>query len=190
MFCSRNKGAVRLCGAQADLHIVTTKVGVHASTDVWLIKRILRCHDHLKGFTLLFLNSQPLSGAILPEIKMCAFIYIPSMCMWAVKMLAISHGCAGSSEPSLLAYAIGTIISWTDLFHENKYVNIKFIKMQNRAKINFYLGACMFVCVYIIPVMHSLDLPCAISWGQQDTPRSVQQCVKMFHFEEFDVFDW
>ena len=56
------------------------------------------------------LNSQSLSGAIFPK-KACTFIYIPSMCMWAVKALAIIHGCAGSSEPSLLAYAISTIIS-------------------------------------------------------------------------------
>ena len=70
-----------------------------------LIKRILRCR------ALLFLNSQPLSGAILPKIMACTFIYIPSTCMWAVKALAIFRGRAGSSEPSLLAYATGTIIS-------------------------------------------------------------------------------
>ena len=40
------------------------------------------------------------SGAILPKIK--TFIYIA---------LAIFRGCGGSSEPSLLAYVIGTIIS-------------------------------------------------------------------------------
>ena len=47
---------------------------------------------------LLFLNSQPLSVAILPKIKARTFIYIPSMCMWAVKALAIFRGRAGSSE--------------------------------------------------------------------------------------------
>ena len=59
--------------------------------------------------------------------------------------------------------------------------------MQNRATINLFLGTCMCVCAYIKPVMHSLDPPCAVS-GQTDTPRSAQQFVKMFHFEEFDVF--
>ena len=59
----------------------------------------------------LFLNSQPHSGAILPKFKACTFIYIPSMCMWAVKALAIFRGRAGSSEPSLSAYATGSIIS-------------------------------------------------------------------------------
>ena len=42
-----------------------------------------------------------------------------------------------------------------DLFHEIKYVTNKFIKMQNRAAINLFLGTCMCVCAYIIPVMHS-----------------------------------
>ena len=65
-----------------------------------------------------------------------------------LQALAIFRGCAGSSGPSLLVYAIGTIISWTGLFHESKYVNIKFIKMQNRATINLYLGAWMCVCVH------------------------------------------
>ena len=60
----------------------------------------------------------------------------------------IFRGCASSSEPSLLAYAIGTIISWTGLFHEIKYVNIKFIKMQNSATINLFLGTCLCVCGY------------------------------------------
>ena len=41
------------------------------------------------------------------------------------------------------------------LIHEIKYVNIKFIKMQNHATINLFLGTCMCVCAYIIPVMHS-----------------------------------
>ena len=102
---------------------------------------------------LLFFNSQPLSGAILPKIKVCTFIYIPSMCIWVVKALTIFRECAGSSEPSLLACAIGTIISRTGLFDKIKYVNIKFIKMQDRATINLFLGTCMCVCAYIIPVM-------------------------------------
>ena len=61
--------------------------------------------------------------------------------------------------------------------------------MQNHATINLFLGSCMCVCAYIIPVMHSYDLPCAVSRGQTDTQQSAQQFVKMFHFEEFDVFD-
>ena len=70
-------------------------------------------------------------------------VSIPSMCMWAVKALAIFRGCAGSS-----ARIAG-------LFNEIKYVNIKFIKMQNRATINLFLGTCLCICAYIIPVMHS-----------------------------------
>ena len=50
--------------------------------------------------------------------------------------------------------ALGTENQY-NLFHEIKYVNNKFIKMQNRATINLFLGTCMCVCAYIIPVMHS-----------------------------------
>ena len=62
------------------------KVGVHTSIDVPII-----------SMALLILNSQPR--------------HAPSLCMWAVKALAIFPRCAGLSEPSLLAYAVGTIIS-------------------------------------------------------------------------------
>ena len=78
------------------------------------------------------------------DFKFTATVYIPSMCLWPVKALAIFRGCAGSSEPSLLA----------KLAYFMK-LNIKFIKMQNRATINLFLGTCMCVCAYIIPVMHS-----------------------------------
>ena len=37
----------------------------------------------------------------------------------SLKALTIFRRCTGSFEPSLLAYAIGTIISWTGLFHGN-----------------------------------------------------------------------
>ena len=58
--------------------------------------------------------------------------------------------------------------------------------MQNRATINLFLGTCMYVCAYIIvgPSMRSF-----MRTNETDTPRSAQQFVKMFHFEEFDVFD-
>ena len=96
--------------------------------------------------TLLILNSQP------RHTTSSIFLLL---CMWAVKAQAIFRGCAGSSEPSLFAYAIGTIISLAVLFHEIKYVNIIFIKMQNRAAMNSFLGTCICVFAYIIPVMHS-----------------------------------
>ena len=121
------------------LIFVCCKVGVHTSTDVWYIKRIPRCPDHHINFKF--------------TATACTFIYIPSKCMWAVKALAIFCGCAGWSEPSLFAYS--TIISWTGLLHEIKYVNIKFIKTQNHATINLFLGTCMCVCAYIVLVMHS-----------------------------------
>ena len=85
MFCSRNKGAdktVRCAGSSS--HV--TKSGY-----INLIKRIPRCPEHLKGFTDFKFKATAYT-----------FIYIPSMCLWAVKALEIFRGCAGSSEPLLL----------------------------------------------------------------------------------------
>ena len=96
----------------------------------------------------------------------------------SLKALTIFRRCAGSSEPSLLAYAIGTIISWTGLFHGNT----------NHPDLESWYNQiilCMCVCAYTISViMNSQDLPYVVSWGQQDTPRSAQQFVKMFHLFE------
>ena len=132
---------------------------------MWKIKRIPRCRA-----------LQPLSGAILPKIKACTFIYIPAMCMRAVKALAIFRGRAGSSEPSLRAYATGTIMNWLII-----------IKMQNRATINLFIGTCM--CVHYTG--NTLVGPSMYSFMRTNRQAAIaaQQFVKMFHFEEFDVFD-
>ena len=44
------------------------------------------------------------------------FVYCHTSCMRTAKALA-SCGCAGSPEPSLVAYVISTIISWAGSFH-------------------------------------------------------------------------
>ena len=96
----------------------------------------------------------------------------------SLKALTIFRRCTGSSEPSLLAYAIGTIISWTGLFHGNA-INQDLESWYNQ----IILGLC--VCAYTISViMNSQDLPYVVSWWQQDTPRSAKQFVKMFHLFE------
>ena len=90
----------------------------------------------------------------------------------------IFRRCTGSSEPSLLAYAIGTIISWTGLFHGNA-IHQDLESWYNQ----IILGLC--VCAITISViMNSQDLPYVVSWGQQDTPRLAKQFVKMFHLFE------
>ena len=40
------------------------------------------------------------------------FVYFQTSCVQTVKALARLRGCAGSPEPSLVAYVISTIISW------------------------------------------------------------------------------
>ena len=43
------------------------------------------------------------------------FVYFHTSCVRTAKALARLRGCAGSPEPSLVAYVISTIISWTSL---------------------------------------------------------------------------
>ena len=70
----------------------------------------------------------------------------------SLKALTIFRRCAGSSEPSLLAYAIGTIISWTGLFHGNA-IHQDLESWYNQ----IMLRLC--VCAYTISViMNSQDL--------------------------------
>ena len=45
------------------------------------------------------------------------FVYFRSLCVRTVKALARLRGCAGSPEPSLVAFVISTIISWASSFH-------------------------------------------------------------------------
>ena len=40
------------------------------------------------------------------------FVYFHTLCVQTAKALARLRGCAGSLEPSLVAYVISTIISW------------------------------------------------------------------------------
>ena len=44
------------------------------------------------------------------------FIYFHTSCVRTTKSLARLHGCAGSPEPSLVAFVISTIISWDGSF--------------------------------------------------------------------------
>ena len=45
------------------------------------------------------------------------FVYFHTSCLRTAKALARLHGCAGSSEPSLVAYVISIIISWAGSFY-------------------------------------------------------------------------
>ena len=44
------------------------------------------------------------------------FVYFHTSCVRTAKALARQRGCAGSPEPSLVAYVISTIISWAASF--------------------------------------------------------------------------
>ena len=105
---------------------------------------------------LLFLNSQPLSGAILLKIKACTFIYIPSMCKWAVKALAIFRGRAGSSELC------------------DRYHNLQSI---------YFLVMYVRLCVHYTG--NELVGPCAVS-TRRDRLNSLLKCFIFEEFDVFD----
>ena len=44
------------------------------------------------------------------------FVYFHNLCLQTAKALARLRGCAGSPEPSLVAFVISTIISWAGSF--------------------------------------------------------------------------
>ena len=46
------------------------------------------------------------------------FVYFHTVCVRTAKALARLRGCAGSPEPSLVAYVISTIISWAVSFYK------------------------------------------------------------------------
>ena len=64
------------------------------------------------------------------------FVYFHTLCVRTANALVRQPGCAGSPEPSLVAYVISTIISWTG---SNKTVYIKLWQI-----FTFSFG---FVCV-------------------------------------------
>ena len=54
------------------------------------------------------------------------FVYFHTSCVRTAKALARLCWCAGSPEPSLVAYVISTIISWAGSFRDNfPYFSIK-----------------------------------------------------------------
>ena len=55
-------------------------------------------HSHLVGLDVWFLVGP--------------FVYFHTSCVQTAKALARLRGCAGSPEPSLVAYVISTVISW------------------------------------------------------------------------------
>ena len=62
-----------------------------------------------------------------------SFVYFYSSCVRSAKALARLRGCAGSPEPSLVAYAMSTVISWAGSYivtktNDRKLSNLLFRK--------------------------------------------------------------
>ena len=66
------------------------------------------------------------------------FVYFHTSCVRTGKALARLRGCPGSSEPSLLAYVISTIISWAG---SNLYIGTNSSRL-----IRVYTTVCHFYC--------------------------------------------
>ena len=64
-------------------------------------------------------HAQPSSGA---RFLVGPFVYFHTSCVGTSKALARLRGCAGSPEPSLVAYVISTIISCAGSFYYNRLV--------------------------------------------------------------------
>ena len=50
------------------------------------------------------------------------FVYFRTSCVRTAKALARLRGCAGSPEPSLVAYVISTIVSWSGSFNISRII--------------------------------------------------------------------
>ena len=62
------------------------------------------------------------------------FVYFHVLCVRTAKALVRLRGCAGSPEPSLIAYEISTIISWTGSFHDRLKSNDS-VQLQSQSKV-------------------------------------------------------
>ena len=76
------------------------------------------CHEIMALFDLRKLILQTRMRIYLMELDVWFFGRTHTSCVRTAKALARLRGCAGSLEPSLVAYVINTIISWAgDIFH-------------------------------------------------------------------------
>ena len=96
-----------------------------AQTCVWKLRRILAaafqwsngpCHEIMALFVLrkLILQTRMHSHPVGLDVSVLVghFVYFHTSCVRTAMALARLRGCAGSPEPSLVAYVISTIISW------------------------------------------------------------------------------
>ena len=57
-------------------------------------------------------------------------VYFPSLCVRTVKALARLRGCAGSPEPSLVAYVVSTKIAWAGSNNTLNKIRICYLKFR------------------------------------------------------------
>ena len=102
------------------------------------------------------------------------FVYFHILCVWIAKSLARLRGCAGSPEPSLVAYVINTIISWAGSNWTNFVAPVSpmvYTKFHRRLchniRHNQYTSLVKRICVFEHSVMTNFNCACsAIQRGQ------------------------
>ena len=82
-----------------------------------------RMHSHLMGLDVWLLVGP--------------FVYFHTLCVWTAKALTRLRVSAGSPEPSLVAYAISTIISWADVYTFCIYLKMNSESYDRFSEINF-----------------------------------------------------
>ena len=93
------------------------------------------------------------------------YIYFHTSCVRTAKALARLRGCAGSPEPSLVAYVISTIISWAGSFLlvglyctlHNHITNMHSVKVAIISKSIFFAICHYFSC----PWKHFIVVKCS-----------------------------
>ena len=99
LHCSKNWGWSKAFCSYSNRKIEPT----HEILALFVLRKCIlqiRMHSHPVGLDVWFL--------------VWPFVYFFSSCVRTAKALARLRACAGSPEPSLVAFAISTIISWAD----------------------------------------------------------------------------
>ena len=111
------------------------------------------------------------------------FVYFLTLWVRTAKALARQRGCAGSPEPSLVAYAISTIIPWAGS-NGNMSIILKFPVLQSFQTITIRL-----VCVFV-SAMHVLNSRKLLKPNIQTLEIIIHIHRQTFIWDRSHLFSW
>ena len=123
-------------------------------------------------------HAQPSSGARC-VILVWPFVYFHTSCVRTAKALARLRGCTGSPEPSLVPYAISTIIAWAGSFILWKGFSALF---ENEILTNcdvFKVFQILYLWALLHSVWHMGSLKCWEEKGIRKINEMLRFCVKV-----------